>query len=113
MPLFEFSEKDHSYKINGIIVPSVSQVLEPLNNFSVVPAAIMANAISWGSNVHKTVELYLNADLDEENLDPHLKNVLEQFKAWDDKWSFSGNDWIIEKPCFHPGLKYAGTPDIV
>lgn len=112
-----FDPEKHEYSIGKVVIPSVSAVLAPLSDFSGVYPAIMANAISWGSNVHKTIELYLNAELDEENLDPHLKNVLEQFKAWDDiDGTFPRccyDNWIIERPCFHPGLKYGGTPDIV
>ncbi len=114
MPQFEFLEKDHSYFISGVKVPSVSEVISPLSDFSSVHPAIMKQACEFGSNVHETVRLFLNGELDEDNLDPHLSNVLGQFIQWD---IFSNHDncgdWIIEKPSFHPSLKYGGTPDIV
>mgnify|MGYP001596423013 CR=1 FL=1 len=114
--IFEFLESGHIYKLNGTIIPGVSAVLSPLSDFSSVHPAIMKQAQDYGSNVHKTIELYLNAELDEDNLDPHLKNVLEQFKIWDDNGGALSKElyhnWIIEKPSFHPSLKYAGTPDI-
>lgn len=108
-----FDETTHTYKIGGVPVPSVSAVLAPLSDFSSVHPAIMKVACEYGNNVHKAIELYLTAELDEDNLDPHLKNVLEQFKVWANVFEATDIDWIIEKPSFHPGLKYAGTPDIV
>ena len=110
--MFTFDESTHTYRdVGGVKVPSVSEVIAPLSDFSGVHPELLKRACDYGSNLHKTIELYLSAELDEENLDPHLNNVLEQFKAWVP--SFKEDDWIIEKPCFHPGLKYAGTPDIV
>lgn len=108
-----FDGATHTYKISGIPVPSVSAVLAPLSDFSSVHPAIMANAISYGNNVHKTIELYLNGELDEIGLDPHLTDVLGQYKRWENDKGYNIRGGIIEKPCFHPGLKYAGTPDIV
>lgn len=110
-----FDPEKHEYWIRGVKVPSVSAVLAPLSDFSSVHPAIMKQACEYGSNVHKTIELYLNAELDEENLDLHLKLVLEQFKEWDKRLSayYLETDWIVERPSFHPGLKYGGTPDIV
>lgn len=109
-----FDEATHTYKIGGVKVPSVSEVIAPLLDFSGVHPAIMKAACSFGSNVHTTIELYLNGELDEENLDPHLMNVLAQFRQWDVFAEHDNcGDWIIEKSCFHPGLRYGGTPDIV
>ncbi|MEK9207764.1 MAG: hypothetical protein AAB922_04730 [Patescibacteria group bacterium] len=116
MPHFEFSEKDHSYFVGGAKVPSVSEVIAPLSDFSSVKPEIMRLACEFGNNAHKTIEFYLNDELDEISLDPRLTDVLEQFKAWDVRLSayfFRGADWIVEKRCFHPSLKYGGTPDIV
>lgn len=111
-----FDEPTHTYKIGGVPVPSVSAVLAPLSDFSSVHPAIMKQACEYGSNVHKTIELYLNGELDEEALDPHLKNTLNQFCEW---WhegpirdEISTYDCEIETPRFHDKLKYAGTPDI-
>lgn len=104
----------HSYSIGGVKVPSVSEVISPLSDFSGVHPAIMKAACSFGSNVHTTIELYLNGELDEENLDPHLGNVLTQFQLWNSGKNLGYNpNWIVEKQCYHPGLRYAGTPDIV
>lgn len=113
MPQFEFSEKDHSYRINGVPVPSVSAVLAPLSDFSSVHPAIMKQACEFGVNTHRAIELYLDAELDEENLDPHLANVLAQFKKWDGNVGLSRDKWVVENPMFHEKLKYGGTMDIL
>jgi len=112
-----FDPEKHEYFINKVKVPSVSEVISELSDFSSVHPAIMSAAMSYGSNVHKAIELYLKDELDEDNLDPHLKNVLDQFKDWHDNCGdLSQNlyhNWIVEKPLFENKLHYGGTPDIV
>ena len=114
MPQFEFLEDEHIYKLDGIVIPGVSNILSPLSDFSGVHPDFMKQACEFGNHVHKAVELYLSGELDEENLDPHLKNIVEQFKVWkEENIKFHFSEAIVEKPSFHPGLKYAGTPDMV
>lgn len=108
-----YDPEKHEYQISGVKVPSVSAVLAPLSDFSSVHPAIMKQACEYGVNTHRAIELYLKDELDEESLDPHLANVLTQFKIWENEKGYNIRGGAIEKQCYHPGLKYAGTPDIV
>jgi len=108
-----FDEATHTYTLNGKRLPSVTQILKPLYDFSMVPADVLKRAGEFGTAVHKTVELYLLGDLDEEALDEGLKGPLAAFKDWEISEGIlvlpSDN---IEVIGFHRKLLYAGTPDI-
>lgn len=111
-----FDETLHRYTLDGEVLPSVTQILKPLHDFSMVPAGALQRAAEFGTAVHKTVELYLKNDLDEGSLDDALKGPLDAFKEWQQAFNEVEDDCdnpIIETFCYHPRLKYAGTPDLV
>lgn len=111
---FVFDEQRHVYTLDGEPLPSVTQIIRPLHDFSAVPPDVLKRAADFGTAVHKTVELYLMDDLDENSLDPALTGCLDAFKSWlSDSPQFAREDPIIETPIYHDRLKYAGTPDLV
>lgn len=109
-----FDETLHRYTLDGEVLPSVTQILKPLHDFSAIPADVLRRAADFGTAVHKTVELYLADDLDEGSLDPPLRGCLDGFKRWMDDYRDEYNiDFSnVEVPGYHKRLKYAGTPDI-
>jgi hypothetical protein len=110
---FLFDEATHSYTLNGQRLPSVTQILKPLYDFSSVHPDVLARAAAFGTAVHKTVELYLADDLDESGLDENLEGPLMAFKAWQsDNYDILDGTEIVERINYHAKLKYAGTPDI-
>lgn len=113
MSEFIFNEELHRYTLNGVVLPSVTQILKPLHDFSCVPADVLRRACEFGTAVHKTVELYLRDDLDEDSLDEPLYNCLLAYKAFEaDHYDVLDCSYQIETIQYHPKLKYAGTPDI-
>jgi hypothetical protein len=114
MSNFVFNEELHKYTLDGVVLPSVTQIMKPLYDFSTVNRDVLARAGAFGTAVHKTIELYLADDLDEDGLDENLYNPLLAFKAWQSDFyeyeiTTSAN---IEVPGYHEKLKYAGTPDV-
>ncbi len=110
---FAFDEDRHVYTLDGEPLPSVTQIIRPLHDFSEVPPDVLRRAAEFGTAVHKTVELYLDDDLDEDSLDEPLCGCLLAFKAFQSvHWDIFDEQPIIEKPGYHPKLKYAGTPDL-
>lgn len=109
---FSFDDAAHSYRLDGKIIPSVTQILKPLYDFSFVNPDVLARAASFGTALHKACELHLSGDLDEESLDENLKRPVDAFRKWADS-ELSGECFICETILFHPRLKYAGTPDII
>lgn len=113
MSNFTFNEEYHCYTLDGKPLPSVTQILKPLYDFTAVNPAVLKRAGDFGTAVHKTIELYLNDDLDEGSLDVNLYNPLMAFKTWQsDNFDIDLNGARIEHPSYHAKLKYAGTPDI-
>lgn len=104
-----FDPVKHEYFFAGRKVPGVTSILSPLTNFDAVPPAILQAASEFGKAVHLACELDDLGILDDSELDaalvPYLKGwrkfVRDTDATWDD----------IERPCYHPLMRYAGTPD--
>lgn len=112
--MIHFDPETHTYTLNGERLPSVTQILKPIYDFSAVPAGVLRRAAEYGTAVHKTVELYLKDDLDEGSLDDALKGPLEAFKTWHgDHPEFRNRVPDIETLSCNAKLKYAGTPDLL
>lgn len=104
-----FDEANHTYRYAGELVPSVTQVLQPLSDFSFVNPEVLAAASAFGTAVHKCCELNDTNDLDEDALDPALVPYLT---AWRKFCADHEAEWsMIEARVFHEGLRYAGTLD--
>ena len=113
MSNFTFNEEFHCYELDGKPLPSVTRILKPLYDFSAVHPDVLKRAGEFGTAVHKTIELYLRDDLDEDSLDENLYNPLLAFKAWQaDNYEFHDRLFTIETPDYHAKLKYAGTADL-
>lgn len=103
-----FDEAEHKYTLNGIVVPSVTQVLQTLHSFAGVPEHILKAAQERGTAVHLACQYWDEGDLDEDNLHPSLRGYLDAWRKFTDdkrpKWS------MIEHKGYHP-LGFAGTCD--
>lgn len=105
---FTFDEAKHEYRLNGVVIPSVTQVLQLLHSFAGVPLDVLKAAQERGTAVHLICQYWDEGDLDEDTIDPKLRGY---FDAWlkflDDKrprWT------LIEHKGHHP-LGFAGTCD--
>lgn len=67
-----FHAPTHTYDIDGVRVPSVTQVLAPQNDWSMVPAWQLEAAAALGRDVHTAVNLLARGVLDWESLDDAL-----------------------------------------
>ena len=55
----EFDEESHIYLVDGIITPSVTQILKTkFDDYAGVPKTIMEQASEKGTALHKAIELY-------------------------------------------------------
>ncbi len=117
MPEFNFSPEKHEYTLDGIIIPSVTQVISPLSDYSRVNPDLLERARLYGNAVHEMVRLWLANNLDEDSLDEQLKPALESLQAWYYNGQFASaideHGIICEVPKYHSALQYAGTPDII
>ncbi len=108
--MLEFVEDGHAYSWDGKRVPSVTQVLAPLTDYSRIPAGKLETARQKGKAVHKMVELYCQDDLDVAALPGWLRPVLAQ---WIKFVAESGFKTIAsERRVYHPTYHYAGCLDL-
>jgi len=104
-----FNEEDHEYKVDGVVYPSVTEIIRFLYRelYDTVIQSRLDRAAERGRAVHKASEAldkYGKVECDED-IAPYMmayKHFLQDYKP----------DWIeIEKPHFHKEYLYAGTPD--
>lgn len=113
MSNFTFSEADHVYRLDNLELVSVTTIIKPLSDYSMIPYAILEAARQWGNNVHLMVKLHLEDDLDEDTLDEPLRMPMEALRQWEaDYPSIISGIGHIERPGYHKKLLYAGTPDL-
>lgn len=74
-----FNEERHEYQWHGRVVPSVTQCLKSLTDYSFIKPEVLAKAQEEGKAVHKMVELDVKGDLDEDALPEWMSGHL---KAW-------------------------------
>lgn len=109
---FIYDDTNHTYFLNGVAIPSVSDVISPLKkNYEWVEKEVLERAILFGKATHKMIALHLTGELDEERLDSQLQPLLKGFKRWNEDYKLLKNP-TVEKP-MHYENRYAGTPDIV
>lgn len=107
--MLTLNEETHKYYWDGFNIPSVSEIIDPIKDFSNVNPVVLENACNYGKAVHKTAELYLNGELDEDTLDENLKQPLSQIKL------IFRNDinYKTEVKLCTLDYKFAGTIDIL
>lgn len=105
----EFEEEGHIYRLDGAIVPSVTQVLACLEAWDNVPRDALEAARELGTHVHAACHLFNRGELDWATLDPVL---LPYVRAWE-KFLEDKSATIIgsEVRVAHPKLGFAGTVD--
>ena len=109
--MLQFDAATHTYTLAGRKLPSVSEIIAPLQDFSMVPADVLAAACEFGKNVHAACDLYNRDQLDWDSLDPALAPYV---RAWV-KFLEQTGAVVIASECrvYDDQLGYAGTPDII
>lgn len=111
--MFRFDAATHTYTLGEQVLPSVTQILQPLQDFSMIAPAVLEHARSRGVAVHKCVQLDINNDLDEASVAPEIAGYLKAWRAFRADCRITAADFgEPERPLFHPTLRFAGTPDI-
>lgn len=107
--MLEFDSSSHTYRVGGVVVPSVTQILSPLVDFSMVTPDVLAAKAAIGTAVHLACELYDMDDLIEDDLDPVLVPYFEGWKKFRLETGYAPLE--TEQRVYHPKLSYAGTFD--
>ena len=109
LPVIEFNEELHTYLVDGVLTPSVTQVINMLQDFSFVPDDLLERASQFGRAVHKAVELYVLGDLNESKLSEPLVPYLNQYKKFEAETGFVASH--TEQPVYSK-FGYCGTFDL-
>jgi hypothetical protein len=106
-----FDEAAHVYRAGGVVVPSVTQVLSPLVDFSGIPEHVLEAKRQLGQEVHFACQLDDEDDLDESSVAPHVAPYLASWRAF--KRDTGAEVLMNERRVFDPLLLFAGTLDRV
>ena len=108
MPLI-FHEETHTYELDGVKLPSVTEILSPFSGTDAVSSAVLNQAARRGSLVHAYTQL-IDYGIAPEDIDivPELAGYVSAYlrflRDWQPTWE------LIEQPV-HYGMAYAGTLD--
>lgn len=112
MRTLTFDEALHEYRVDGALVPSVTQIIKPLKpDFSGIREDVLNRKRELGVAVHLACELDIKGELDEERTSPL---VMKYLSAWRKFSHDTGLDVIAsEQQLHHQALGYAGTVDLL
>lgn len=106
--ILTFDEATHTYRHNGEVRPSVTQVLSKLHDFAMVSKEVLEAAQERGTAVHKLCQFHDENDLQPESigdywpyLDAWIKFCADRKAKWD------GIEW----QGYSTRYGYAGTMD--
>ena len=108
--MLEFNKKLHEYRYDGVLIPSVTQIIQDvrLSDFGMINRRVLEIAQERGTCVHLACELYDKGQLDESSVDPELVGYLE---AWKKFYSDFKPEFIEIEKMYYDERGFAGTID--
>ncbi len=110
-PELVFSEEGHKYLLDGVEIPSVTQVMEPLSQheYTRVDEQTLMRAADRGTMVHNAIENYIKFGIDD--CPEEHRGYMDAFLEW---WGLTGPEAVgSELRTYHKLYRYAGTIDLV
>lgn len=110
-PGLEFDESTHTYRFDGVAIPSVSKVMEPLSGvkYAGINQKTMERAAAKGSSVHESIELFVAFGTKDVN--PEHGGYFDAFMDW---WNERKPSVVAaELRVYHSILQYGGTLDLL
>ena len=108
---FHFDPLQHRYQLDGQRLPSVTEILSPLTDYSRTPADVLAAARVRGKAVHLAIEQLERGTIDWQLLDETLCNYVLAWMRFKEDTGFQPE--AVEQPVYSQQYGYAGTPDVV
>ena len=113
----EFIPETHSYLNNGILIPSVSELIRfrfP-DAYANIPLSVLRKKADYGSRTHDYIERFIRGEftldeLQKKKIDPDIKIAVEQFEILRKTWAFKITD--MERIVDWQG-RYAGQFDLL
>lgn len=124
-PEFTFDPESHTYRLDGRVLPSVTQVLDEWRvitfgrdeffvsslSEAVIPADKMNQAAAFGTAIHHGAKLIMTGEIDWNTVDEALIPPLMEFMRWMDDYKVK--PLHIEEPMYSVKHGVAGTPDFI
>lgn len=104
--MVKFDERTHTYTQDGVIIPSVTQILKTVlfpNTYAFVKEDVLAKAAEFGNNVHRALETGFPDPLTDEELKSYIEG-----KKIIDKYFVP----ILQETKFVSKMGFAGTFDL-
>lgn len=107
-----FNAERHEYKIDGVIVPSVTQILSAvgLYDYDFVSRETLDVAAERGRIVHQYCEWYERGVLDQSSIDPELQGYFDAYLSAKNHGVIPAPD-LVEHRVGSKKFNYAGTLD--
>ena len=106
-----FEPDTHTYKLKGIVIPSVTHLMKPLTEIEYrgIPESVLDNAADKGTEVHNAIENYIKFGIID--ISSEYQGYLDGFLKWVSKY----NPVFIssEMKVYHKMMRYGGTIDIL
>jgi hypothetical protein len=112
VPAFTFDEDAHEYRLDGVRLPSVTQLINGAGigpDFSMVPRDALEAARAFGVAVHTACELDDLGELDDAGTDARVMGCVEAWRRF--KRETEAEILATEQRLYHKTLRYAGTLD--
>ena len=109
-PEISFDEPTHTYTVNGVRFPSVTEVVSVLRPESGARDDVLEYKRQIGKAVHKAIELMEAGTLDTDSLDPAIVPFVEAFRKFKAETGFTvlHSEMIV----YSKKLRVAGTLDL-
>lgn len=110
-PELTFDEDGHIYRLNGLVIPSVTTLMKPLSDdfYRTVDPEVLNRAAKRGTAIHNAVENFTEFGI--RDIAPQYAGYFESFLRW---WELRKPEPLaMEHKVYHKILRYAGTADLL
>lgn len=104
-----FDEASHTYRADGVVVPSVTQIIAPMYDFKGIPEDVLIAKRDLGRAVHTACEYDDEDDLDDSTIDASMAPYIAAYRAF--KRDVKPVVVMNERKLYSRKYRYAGTID--
>lgn len=108
MNTLTFDPEKHEYRLDGEVVPSVTQILTQAGMTDL--KFCTEHGLNLGTAIHAAIHLHVTGKLDMDTLDPQVQPYYQQWLNFLNDTQF--RVYQTEKTVCHSGFLYAGTLDV-
>ena len=111
LPELTFEEGGHIYRLNGDVIPSVSELMVPLKErcYGGISKRTLENAAKKGTSVHNSIENWIKFGIDD--VPSEHRGYFDGFREW---WEMYKPSVIAsEVHIYHKKMFYGGTIDLL